>query len=68
MKPNWELKNCCNHDQVVFLITVSVCAVVILAVSLSLSLSLSLPISFLLLILLVQNLELRWISETPIFG
>ncbi|KAK7840524.1 hypothetical protein CFP56_016617 [Quercus suber] len=31
MKPNWELKNCCNHDQVVFLITVSVCAVVILA-------------------------------------
>jgi len=66
MKPNWELKNCCNHDQVVFLITVSVCAVVILAVSLSLSLSL--PISFLLLILLERNLELRWISETPIFG
>ncbi|KAK7831071.1 hypothetical protein CFP56_027661 [Quercus suber] len=31
MKPNWELKNCCNHGQVVFLITVSVCAVVILA-------------------------------------
>ncbi|KAL5189115.1 hypothetical protein HKD37_05G014411 [Glycine soja] len=33
MKPNWELKNCCNHDQVVFLVTVAVCTVVILAVS-----------------------------------
>ncbi|GLT48897.1 hypothetical protein SLA2020_224870 [Shorea laevis] len=31
MRPNWELKNCCNHDQVVFLVTVAVCAVVILA-------------------------------------
>ncbi|XP_022134666.1 uncharacterized protein LOC111006879 isoform X2 [Momordica charantia] len=31
MKPNWELKHCCNHEQVVFLITVSVCTVVILA-------------------------------------
>ncbi|XP_030535196.1 uncharacterized protein LOC115744227 isoform X1 [Rhodamnia argentea] len=31
MRPNWELKNCCNHEQVVFLITVSVCTVVILA-------------------------------------
>ncbi|KAH1251843.1 hypothetical protein GmHk_05G014619 [Glycine max] len=31
MKPNWELKNCCNHDQVVFLVTVAVCTVVILA-------------------------------------
>ncbi|KAK2984975.1 hypothetical protein RJ640_003709, partial [Escallonia rubra] len=28
---NWELKKCCNHDQVVFLTTVSVCTVVILA-------------------------------------
>ncbi|KAF5445431.1 hypothetical protein F2P56_034479 [Juglans regia] len=31
MRPNWELKNCCNHEQVLFLITVSVCTVVILA-------------------------------------
>ncbi|KAG2664559.1 hypothetical protein I3760_16G087600 [Carya illinoinensis] len=31
MTPNWELKNCCNHEQVLFLITVSVCTVVILA-------------------------------------
>lgn len=31
MRPNWELRNCCNHEQVVFLVTVSVCAVVILA-------------------------------------
>ncbi|KAJ4843298.1 hypothetical protein Tsubulata_039411 [Turnera subulata] len=31
MKPNWELRNCCNHEQVVFLVTVSVCTVVILA-------------------------------------
>ncbi|KAJ6875041.1 hypothetical protein NC652_034691 [Populus alba x Populus x berolinensis] len=32
MRPNWELTHCCNHEQVVFLVTVSVCAVVILAV------------------------------------
>ncbi|KAK6925267.1 hypothetical protein RJ641_009593 [Dillenia turbinata] len=31
MKANWELKNCCNHEQVVFLTTLGVCAVVILA-------------------------------------
>ncbi|KAJ6868523.1 hypothetical protein NC651_033564 [Populus alba x Populus x berolinensis] len=31
MRPNWELRHCCNHEQVVFLVTVSVCAVVILA-------------------------------------
>ncbi|KAJ6875042.1 hypothetical protein NC652_034691 [Populus alba x Populus x berolinensis] len=31
MRPNWELTHCCNHEQVVFLVTVSVCAVVILA-------------------------------------
>ncbi|GMN56749.1 hypothetical protein TIFTF001_025866 [Ficus carica] len=31
MRPNWELRHCCNHEQVVFLITVSVCTVVILA-------------------------------------
>ncbi|KAF9667592.1 hypothetical protein SADUNF_Sadunf15G0039600 [Salix dunnii] len=31
MRPNWELRNCCHHEQVVFLVTVSVCAVVILA-------------------------------------
>ncbi|EXB56903.1 hypothetical protein L484_019948 [Morus notabilis] len=31
MRPNWELKKCCNHEQVAFLITVSVCTVVILA-------------------------------------
>ncbi|KAL1325845.1 uncharacterized protein LOC130970501 isoform X2 [Arachis stenosperma] len=31
MKPNWELKNCCNHEQVVFLVTVAVCTVLILA-------------------------------------
>jgi len=30
--PNWELKKCCNHEQVVFLTTTAVCAVVILAV------------------------------------
>ncbi|XP_059661658.1 uncharacterized protein LOC132307806 isoform X2 [Cornus florida] len=29
--PNWELKKCCNHEQVVFLVTISVCTVVILA-------------------------------------
>ncbi|XP_022853338.1 uncharacterized protein LOC111374834 isoform X2 [Olea europaea var. sylvestris] len=28
---NWELKHCCNREQVVFLTTLSVCAVVILA-------------------------------------
>ncbi|ESR55875.1 hypothetical protein CICLE_v10023924mg, partial [Citrus x clementina] len=27
----WELKQCCNHEQFVFLVTVSVCAAVILA-------------------------------------
>jgi hypothetical protein len=37
MRPNWELRNCCNHEQVVFLVTVSVCAVVILAVCSNLS-------------------------------
>ncbi|KAB2011963.1 hypothetical protein ES319_D09G056100v1 [Gossypium barbadense] len=31
LNPNWELKNCCNHEQVVFLVTVAVCTVVILA-------------------------------------
>ncbi|KAH9722786.1 hypothetical protein KPL70_006839 [Citrus sinensis] len=31
MRPNWELKQCCNHEQFVFLVTVSVCAAVILA-------------------------------------
>ncbi|RXH96563.1 hypothetical protein DVH24_009067 [Malus domestica] len=31
MRPNWELTNCCNHEQVVFLITVAVCTVIILA-------------------------------------
>lgn len=30
--PNWELKNCCQHDQVVFLATIGVFTVVILAV------------------------------------
>ncbi|XP_056162921.1 uncharacterized protein LOC115681392 isoform X3 [Syzygium oleosum] len=29
--PNWELKNCCQHDQVVFLVCVGVFTVVILA-------------------------------------
>nr|DAD35385.1 TPA_asm: hypothetical protein HUJ06_006025 [Nelumbo nucifera] len=29
--PNWELKNCCKHDQVVFLTTVGICTVAILA-------------------------------------
>ncbi|KAJ8449638.1 hypothetical protein Cgig2_005660 [Carnegiea gigantea] len=29
--PNWELKNCCNHEQAVFLATTAVCTVVILA-------------------------------------
>ncbi|KDO57482.1 hypothetical protein CISIN_1g0457821mg, partial [Citrus sinensis] len=37
MRPNWELKQCCNHEQVVFLVTVSVCTVVILAVCLDFS-------------------------------
>lgn len=32
LNPNWELKNCCNHEQVVFLVTIAVCTVVILAV------------------------------------
>lgn len=31
MKANWELKNCCNRDQVIFLVTVGVFTVVILA-------------------------------------
>ncbi|KAI4347193.1 hypothetical protein L6164_008027 [Bauhinia variegata] len=31
MTLNWELKNCCNHEQVVFLVSVGVCTVVILA-------------------------------------
>ncbi|KAL9433235.1 hypothetical protein AB3S75_028124 [Citrus x aurantiifolia] len=30
MRPNWELKHCCNHEQFVFLVTFSVCAAVIL--------------------------------------
>ncbi|XP_057251100.1 uncharacterized protein LOC104893577 isoform X2 [Beta vulgaris subsp. vulgaris] len=29
---NWELKRCCNHEQLVFLTTTAVCTVVILAV------------------------------------
>ncbi|XP_043809968.1 uncharacterized protein LOC110603212 isoform X2 [Manihot esculenta] len=29
--PNWELKNCCQHDQVVFLVTIGVFSLVILA-------------------------------------
>ncbi|XP_065635455.1 uncharacterized protein LOC111999541 isoform X3 [Quercus suber] len=29
--PNWELKNCCQHEQVVFLATIGVFTVVILA-------------------------------------
>lgn len=29
--PNWELRKCCNHEQVVFLATLGVCTVVILA-------------------------------------
>ncbi|CAM8981115.1 hypothetical protein QQ045_029558 [Rhodiola kirilowii] len=31
MAINWELQNCCNRDQVVFMATVGVCTVVILA-------------------------------------
>ncbi|XP_024989244.1 uncharacterized protein LOC112523799 [Cynara cardunculus var. scolymus] len=31
MTANWELKNCCNHDQLVFLITLAFCVIVILA-------------------------------------
>nr|GEW65007.1 hypothetical protein CTI12_AA197940 [Tanacetum cinerariifolium] len=31
MKPNWELKNCCDHDQKVFLATVGIFTLVILA-------------------------------------
>ncbi|XP_057480442.1 uncharacterized protein LOC130767566 [Actinidia eriantha] len=31
--PNWELKKCCNHDQVVFLTTIAVGTVLILAAS-----------------------------------
>ncbi|KAG6385896.1 hypothetical protein SASPL_154779 [Salvia splendens] len=29
--PNWELKNCCQHEQVVFLVTIGVFTLVILA-------------------------------------
>ncbi|KAG6779171.1 hypothetical protein POTOM_015542 [Populus tomentosa] len=29
--PNWELKNCCKHDQVAFLVTIAIFSVVILA-------------------------------------
>ena len=49
MEPNWGLKNCCNHEQVVFLITVAVCTVVILAVNTYHSLSV---ISYLLRLIL----------------
>uniref|UniRef100_A0A2P2LTL5 Uncharacterized protein MANES_02G069400 n=1 Tax=Rhizophora mucronata TaxID=61149 RepID=A0A2P2LTL5_RHIMU len=28
--PNWELKNCCKHDQAVFLIAIAVYSLVIL--------------------------------------
>ncbi|XP_076952823.1 uncharacterized protein LOC143626716 [Bidens hawaiensis] len=31
MGANWELKECCNHDQLVFLITLAFCVIVILA-------------------------------------
>ncbi|KAI3746005.1 hypothetical protein L6452_08420 [Arctium lappa] len=31
MDANWELENCCNHDQLVFLITLAFCVIVILA-------------------------------------
>ncbi|RWW53555.1 hypothetical protein BHE74_00039951, partial [Ensete ventricosum] len=31
--PNWELKNCCDHDQVAFIVTIGVFTFVILAVS-----------------------------------
>ncbi|KAL7131807.1 hypothetical protein ABFS83_12G029900 [Erythranthe nasuta] len=31
MNPNWELKNCCQHEQVVFLATIGVFTLVILA-------------------------------------
>ncbi|KAK4393611.1 hypothetical protein Sango_1831900 [Sesamum angolense] len=31
MNPNWELKNCCQHEQVVFLATIGIFTVVILA-------------------------------------
>ena len=44
MKPNWELNNCCNHEQVVFLVTVGVCTVVILAVCTPLLSHLSFPL------------------------
>jgi hypothetical protein len=30
--PNWELKSCCKHNQVVFLVTIGVFTVVIPAV------------------------------------
>ncbi|KAB1212526.1 hypothetical protein CJ030_MR5G019109 [Morella rubra] len=61
MRPNWELNNCCNHEQLVFLITVSVCAVVILAVRLSSFTSRS---NF-LLIETDQNLLQHWIGGIP---
>ncbi|KAK9926320.1 hypothetical protein M0R45_023558 [Rubus argutus] len=31
LRPNWELRRCCNHNQVIFLISTAVCIVVILA-------------------------------------
>ncbi|KAK6150990.1 hypothetical protein DH2020_015922 [Rehmannia glutinosa] len=31
MNPNWELKNCCEHEQVQFLVTIGVFTLVILA-------------------------------------
>ncbi|KAK6125445.1 hypothetical protein DH2020_040812 [Rehmannia glutinosa] len=31
MNPNWELKNCCQHEQVQFLVTIGVFTLVILA-------------------------------------
>jgi hypothetical protein len=37
--PNWELKSCCKHDQVVFLVTIGVFTVVTLAVRFFLTLS-----------------------------
>lgn len=44
--PNWELKNCCNHDQVIFLVTTGVFTVAILAVSFFSCLLLSFVVSF----------------------
>jgi hypothetical protein len=49
--PNWELKNCCDHDQKLFIAFVGVYTVVILLVTTSFS-----PNPFFILVLTIKKL------------